>query len=86
MASKYRKPRVIQSVLIKKKYYPTRREASAIVKRMGGQISQFEEDETFWRYRQHEPELFQKSTFRHWHLAKGVRAIVALPIPGVFDL
>jgi hypothetical protein len=76
-----KKLQVIQSIMIDKDYAPALATAKAWVKQMGGRISDVDETDNFWRFRQHDPALFVKGTFRTHHETHGVRSLVARPRP-----
>lgn len=80
-----RKIRIIQSIHIDKHYAPELATAKAMVKLIGGSVRNVDETENFWRFRQQDPDLFQKHTLRHWHRGPGVREIVGLPLPEYQD-
>lgn len=76
---KKKDPLVIQSIMVEKRYAPNVSKAKIWVKKMGGKVSDIDETENFWRFRQHDPSLFVKGSFRTHHTTHGVRTLVAKP-------
>jgi hypothetical protein len=71
--------KVVQSIMIDKKYAPNVETAKAWVQSLKFSVRDVDETPKFWRFRQQDPIFFKKNTFRHWHLSSGVRALVAAP-------
>lgn len=80
--AKKKNVKVIQSIMVEKAYAPKVSKAKIWVKKMGGKISDVDETEHFWRFRQHDPSLFVKGSFRTHHTTHGIRTLVATPGPG----
>tara|TARA_R110001592_G_scaffold118007_2_gene320276 strand:- start:90 stop:323 length:234 start_codon:yes stop_codon:yes gene_type:complete len=70
----------VQSVLIKKKYYMNRSDASKKIRQMKFKVSinpnPNKEDKTHYRYRQIQPEKFNQTSFRTLSLSPSVSLII----------
>ena len=70
----------VQSVLIKKKYYMNRSDASKKIRQMKFKVSidpnPNKEDKTHYRYRQIQPEQFNQKSFRTLSVSPSVSLII----------
>ena len=76
--------KVIQSVIVKKKYAPQLNTALAWVQSLHLKTDSIDEKVNTWRFRQHDPSFFLKNSFKMYHIGHGIMAAVATPKKGVF--
>jgi hypothetical protein len=71
-----------QSVVLRKEYFRNLTAAKKWVREHGFVVSKVDTTPNTWRFRQDDPELFRKSTFRNKDIDDGVYLVLAKRIGG----
>ena len=77
--------RIVQCVLIDRKVAPAYATAKAWVQSLRLSVASPMETDKFWRFQQQHPSLFVKGTFQTRTHSRGIKIIVAMHKPGIFD-
>ena len=68
----------VQTLILSQQFF-NQREASSWIRRHGFRLTKIDESSNFWRFRQQDPNAFEKDSFRTIRLRPGVEAVIGCP-------
>ena len=68
----------VQTLILSQQFF-NQREASSWIRRHGFRLTKIDETANFWRFRQQNPDAFEKDSFRTIRLRPGVEAVIGCP-------
>ena len=68
----------VQTLILSQQFF-NQREASSWIRRHGFCLTKIDESANFWRFRQQNPDAFEKDSFRTIRLRPGVEAVIGCP-------
>ena len=68
----------VQTLILSQQFF-NQREAASWIRRHGFRLNKIDESKNFWRFRQQEPDEFEKDSFRTIRLRPGVEAVIGCP-------